>query len=58
MSNKNELLQLMGIGDNDYIVFNQIINIITNLKLYSVNKLDYTACELFLLKEFTDSSSW
>ncbi|MFR3343777.1 MAG: hypothetical protein ACLTS6_06900 [Anaerobutyricum sp.] len=51
MSNKNELLQLMGIGDNDYIVFNQIYKYNNkSKKLYSVSKLDYTACEIVSAK--------
>lgn len=52
MSNKNELLQLMGIGDNDYIVFNQIYKYNNkSKKLYSVSKLDYTACEIISAKK-------
>lgn len=52
MSNKNELLQLMGIGDNDYIVFNQIYKYNNkSKKLYSVSKLDYTACEIVSAKK-------
>lgn len=52
MSNKNEVLQLMGIGDNDYIVFNQIYKYNNkSKKLYSVSKLDYTACEIVSAKK-------
>lgn len=47
MSNKNELLQLMGVGDNDYIVFNQIYKYSNrSKKLYSVCNLDDTACDI------------
>lgn len=47
MSNKNELLQLMGIGDNDYIVFNQIYKYSnSSKKLYSVRNLDDTAYDI------------
>ena len=47
MTNKNEFIQLMGIGDNDYIVFNQIYKYNNNSKkLYSVSNLDDTACEI------------
>lgn len=47
MSNKNELLQLMGVGDNDYIVFNQIYKYSNrSRKLYSVRNLDDTAYDI------------
>ena len=47
MSNKNELLQLMGVGDNDYIVFNQIYKYSSrSKKLYSVRNLDVTAYDI------------
>lgn len=47
MSNKNELLQLMGVGDNDYIVFNQIYKYSNrSKKLYSVRNLDDTARDI------------
>ena len=50
--NKNEFIQLMGIGDNDYIVFNQIYKYNnTSKKLYSVSKLDNTACEIVSAKK-------
>ena len=45
MTNKNEFIQLMGIGDNDYIVFNQIYKYNnTSKKLYKFrnNKLVLT----------------
>ena len=52
MTNKNEFIQLMGIGDNDYIVFNQIYKYNnTSKKLYSVSKLDNTACEIVSAKK-------
>ena len=52
MTNKNEVIQLMGIGDNDYIVFNQIYKYNnTSKKLYSVSKLDNTACEIVSAKK-------
>ena len=52
MTNKNEFLQLMGIGDNDYMVFNQIYKYNnTSKKLYSVSKLDDTACEIVSAKK-------
>ena len=52
MTNKNEFIQLMGIGDNDYIVFNQIYKYNnTSKKLYSISKLDNTACEIVSAKK-------
>lgn len=52
MTNKNEFIQLMGIGDNDYIVFNKIYKYNnTSKKLYSVSKLDNTACEIVSAKK-------
>ena len=52
MTNKNEFLQLMGIGDNDYMVFNQIYKYNDkSKKLYSVGKLDDTACEIVSAKK-------
>lgn len=52
MTNKNEFIQLMGIGDNDYIVFNQIYKYNNkSKKLYPVSNLDDSAYEIIAAKK-------
>lgn len=52
ISNKNEFIQLIGIGDNDYTVFNQIYKYNNkSKKLYSVAKLDDTAQDISSVKK-------
>lgn len=52
ISNKNELLQIMGVGDNDYIVFNQIYKYNNkSKKLYLVSNLHETAFEIASAKK-------
>lgn len=47
MSNKNELIQLIGFGDSDCIIFNQIYKYNNkSRKLYCVSNLDKTAMEI------------
>lgn len=52
ISNKNEFIQLIGIGDNDYTVFNQIYKYNNkSKKLYSVANLDGTAQDISSVKK-------
>lgn len=52
MTNKNEFIQLMGVGDNDYIVFNQIYKYNNkSKKLYPVSNLDDSAYEIISAKK-------
>lgn len=47
MSNKNEFIQLIGFGDSDYIIFNQVYKYSNkSKKLYCVSNLDKTAMEI------------
>ena len=52
MSNKNELIQLIGFGDNDYIACNQIYKYSNkSKKLYCVSNLNETAYEIASAKK-------